>query len=104
MTYIITQISGKQYLMELNKFYDIDFIKNTKFNDIIKLNKILLFYSDNKVQLGYPFLTNIKIYAKILRHLKSKKITILKTKPKKHYTRTKGFRKILTRISLQTYN
>ena len=27
MTYIITQISGKQYLMELNKFYDVDFIK-----------------------------------------------------------------------------
>ena len=42
MTYIITQISGKQYLMELNKFYDVDFIKDSEVNDIIKLNKVFL--------------------------------------------------------------
>lgn len=103
MTYIITQISGKQYLMELNKFYDVDFIKDSEVNDIIKLNKVLLFYNDNKVQLGYPFLTKIKVYAKILKHFKGEKITVLKTKPKKHYTRTKGFRKVFTRIELKQY-
>ena len=89
--------------MELNKFYDVDFIKDSEVNDIIKLNKVLLFYNDNKVQLGYPFLTKIKVYAKILRHFKGKKITVLKTKPKKHYTRTKGFRKVFTRIELKQY-
>jgi large subunit ribosomal protein L21 len=100
MEYIIAQISGKQYLMELNKWYDIDFIKDVKINDIVIFNKILLFYKNNKVQLGYPFLSNMNIYAKILKQVKSKKITILKTKPKKHYTRTHGHRQNFTRIIL----
>jgi large subunit ribosomal protein L21 len=101
MEYIITQISGKQYLMELDKWYDIDFIENVKINDIIILNKILLFCKNNKVQLGYPFLSNMNIYAKILRQIKNKKIVILKTKPKKHYTRTHGHRQKCTRIILK---
>jgi large subunit ribosomal protein L21 len=100
MEYIIAQISGKQYLMELNKWYDIDFIKDVKINDIVVFNKVLLFYKDNKVQLGYPFLPNMNIYAKILKQVKNKKITILKTKPKKHYTRTHGHRQNFTRIIL----
>jgi large subunit ribosomal protein L21 len=100
MEYIIAQISGKQYLMELNKWYDIDFIRDVKINDIVVFNKILLFYKNNKVQLGYPFLSNMNIYAKILKQVKSKKIIILKTKPKKHYTRTHGHRQNFTRIIL----
>ena len=100
MEYIITQISGKQYLMELNKWYDIDFIRDVKINDIFVFNIILLFYKNNKVQLGYPFLSNMNIYAKILKQVKSKKIIILKTKPKKHYTRTHGHRQNFTRIIL----
>ncbi len=100
MEYVIAQISGKQYLMELNKWYNIDFIKNTKKNNFILLNKILLFYKNNKVQLGFPFLLNIKIYGKILEHIKNKKITVLKTKPKKHYTRVIGHRQKLTKIIL----
>ena len=102
MEYIVIQISGKQYLMKLNTWYDIDFIKYTKINDIIILNKILLFFKDNKVQLGYPFLSDIKIYAKIIKHIKNKKVTVLKTKPKKNYTRKYGHRQKFTRIILKT--
>jgi len=100
MEYVVLKISGKQYIMELNKWYNLDYIKNSKINDIIIFNKILLFYKNNKVQLGYPFLNNFNVYGKVLDQVKDKKITILKTKPKKNYTRKHGHRSKFTKIIL----
>ena len=101
MKYIILQLSGKQYIMELDKWYITNYIKNTKNNDIIKLNNILLFQDNDKIQLGKPFLKNSNIYARVLQHTKGKKIVVLKTKPKKNYTRVFGFRQKFTKIILE---
>jgi len=44
MDYVIVQISGKQYILKRNNWYDFDFIKNINLekNQIVYLNKILL--------------------------------------------------------------
>ena len=73
----------KQFLIKPGQWYDVDFIRNGKVGDFIYLNKILLFRDENKFQLGKPFLENSKIPAKIIQQVKGKKITVLKTKPKK---------------------
>ena len=101
MKYAIAQISGKQFLLKSGKWYDIDFIKNGKEGDFIYLNKILFFRDENKVQIGQPFLNKSKIKAQIIQQVKGKKITVLKTKPKKHYTRKKGHRQLYTRIKIE---
>jgi large subunit ribosomal protein L21 len=101
LEYVIIQISGKQYFMELNKWYDIDFIRDVKIGDIVVFNKVLLFYKNGVVQLGFPFLININICAEILKQVKNRKVVVLKTKPKKHYTRTQGHRQKFTRIILK---
>lgn len=100
MKYVIVQILGKQILLKYGEWYDINFVKKSSIGDFILLNKILLFYHVNRIQVGAPFLLKSKILAKILQQVKSPKITILKTKPKKHYTRTKGHRQWYTRIKL----
>ena len=58
------------------------------------------FLNNNKIQLGQPFLENSKIPAKIIQQVKGKKITVLKTKPKKKYTRTRGHRQPYTRVQI----
>jgi len=78
------------------------FIKEGGIGDFINLNKILFFKSINKIQLGKPFLTSSEIYGKIIQQVKGKKITVLKTKPKKKYTRTKGHRQLYTRIKIES--
>lgn len=103
MKYAISQTSGKQFLFKPGQWYDIDFIKNGKIGDFLFLTKILAFKKENKIQLGYPFLIKSKIYAKIIQQVKGKKITILKTKPKKKYTRTKGHRQLYTRIQIDKF-
>ena len=102
MKYAIAQTSGKQFLIKPVQWYDIDFINNGKVGDFIYLNKILLFRDENKVQIGKPFLTNSQISAKIVQQVKGRKITVLKTKPKKRYTRTKGHRQSYTRIKIDS--
>ena len=86
MKYAIAQTSGKQFLLKPGQWYDVDFIKDGKIGDYIYLNKVLFFRNDNKIQIGQPFLENSKIPAKIIQQVKGKKITVLKTKPKKRYT------------------
>ena len=66
------------------------------------MNKVLFFRNDNKIQIGQPFLENSKIPAKIIQQVKGKKITVLKTKPKKRYTRTRGHRQAYTRVQIDS--
>lgn len=100
MKYAITHTSGKQFLLKPGQWYDIDLIKSGNLGDVVYLKKILFYRKDTKVQLGQPFLVNGKIPGKIIQEVKGKKLTVLKTKPKKKYTRTKGHRQIYTRIQL----
>jgi large subunit ribosomal protein L21 len=98
--YAIAQISGKQIFLVRERWYDIDLIKTSNLEDFIFFSKILLFQKLQKIQLGKPFLENIKIPAKILQVLKGKKIIVLKTRPKKKYMRKKGHRQLYTRIKI----
>jgi large subunit ribosomal protein L21 len=102
MKYAIAQTSGKQLLIKPGQWYDVDFIQKGQVGDFIYLNKILLFRNENKIQLGKPFLLNSKIPAKIIQQVKGKKMTVLKTKPKKHYTRTRGHRQLYTRVQIDS--
>jgi large subunit ribosomal protein L21 len=104
MEYAIAQTSGKQLLIKPGQWYDVDFICDAKIGDYISLNKILFFKKGNKIQLGQPFLGSSQITAKIIEIVKGPKITVLKTKPKKHYTRTRGHRQSYTRIQIETLN
>ena len=102
--YTIVQTSGKQFLFKPGQWYDLDLIKNVNIGDFIYLHKILFFKKENKIQIGQPFLPNSQIIAKIIQEVKGNKITVLKTRPKKNYTRTRGHRQIYTRISIENLN
>jgi large subunit ribosomal protein L21 len=72
--------------------------------DFIYLNKVLFFRNEDKVQIGKPFLKNCQIPAKIIQQVKGPKITVLKTKPKKRYTRKNGHRQSYTRVQIDQIN
>ena len=98
MKYIVASISGKQSILKQKKWYDINNIKR-KTNDIfLTLEKILLIKNELKIQIGKPFLLNCFISGLIISNIYGKKIKVLKTKPKKNYTRIKGYKPKYTRI------
>lgn len=104
MKYAIAQTSGKQFLLQPGQWYDVDLIKNVNLGDFIYINKVLFFRNKNQIQLGKPFLQSSQIPAKIVQQVKGQKIIVLKTKPKKKYTRTRGHRQPYTRVQIDTIN
>lgn len=98
MKYIITAISGKQFIFKKGFWYDIDHITRESNQKFITLEKLLLFRNETKVQIGKPFLTNSLITATIISDISGKKIKVFKTKPKKHYSKTQGYKHKYTRI------
>ena len=104
MKYAIIQTGGKQIVIKPNQWYDLDYIKYSNTGDSLFLKKVLLFRDENKIQLGKPFLDESQIAVKVIQEVKGKKITVLKTKPKKHYTRTQGHRTIFTRVQVEALN
>jgi len=101
MDYLIVQNCGRQLVLKQEQWYDIDYIKKGEIGSLLCLNKILMFKKNERVQLGFPFLSKAKIVARIIQKVKGRKLTILKTKPKKKYTRTRGHRQLYTRIELK---
>ena len=83
MRYAIVQTSGKQMFLTPGLWYDVDYIHGAGLGDYVYLSKILFFRKNDSLQLGEPFLPCCRISAKIIQQVKGKKITVLKTKPKK---------------------
>jgi ribosomal protein L21 len=98
MKYIVALISGIQTILKQKKWYDINNIKRKIDQNFITLEKILLLKNQSKIQVGKPFLSNCFIAGLILSNVSGKKIKILKTKPKKNYTRLIGYKPKYTRI------
>lgn len=89
---IIFEIKGKQYRYipsKKNQTFRLDYQKNTKSGDELIVDKIL----SKDEQFGQPYLNNVKLVAKILKHGRNAKKTGLKYQAKKHGSKKKwGFR------------
>jgi large subunit ribosomal protein L21 len=105
MIYAILEASGRQVWIQPGKFYDLNKI-TAKPGEYIKLEKILFIKNLNEVKVGTPCIPGMYIKAKILKHLKGRKITVFKMKPKKNMRSKNGHRQELSRIlieSIHTY-
>jgi len=100
MAYAIVEASGKQIFVHPGKFYDLNYIKGEP-GDIVYLKRVLFINRDGTVKIGNPCLDSSKVQAKILKHLRGRKITVFKMKPKKNTRSKKGHRQNLTRLLIQ---
>jgi large subunit ribosomal protein L21 len=101
MSYFVISNSGKQLVFNVGEWYDIDYLKIASAGKILYLKKILFYQKNTKFQCGNPFLEKVGINATIVQQVKGKKIKVLKTRPKKNYTRTKGHRSFFTRVQFE---
>jgi large subunit ribosomal protein L21 len=101
MDYAIIEVSGKQLWVEPKKFYLVDNLP-LKVGTKVYLKKILLVNKANKLECGLPYLPNVKILARIVKHCSGKKTIVYKMKPKKKYRKKIGFRPKFTRLRIET--
>lgn len=103
MKYLILSASGKQTIVKPNKWYDMNFLKDAKEGDFLAFHRICLYRNEKGVQIGKPLLSSALLIGCVIQHIKGKKMLILKTKPKKNYTRTLGYRSQYTRIQFPNF-
>ena len=100
MVYAIIELGGKQLWIESGKFYDVNKLKVSP-GQVITLNKVLLLKKEKQLIIGRPCVKHCSIKAKVLCHLKGRKITVFKMKSKKNMRSKKGFRQALTRLLIE---
>jgi len=103
MKYAIVEISGKQFWVETDKYYNFNRIP-VELGKYIILNRVLLLNNEGKVSIGKPYLNNVEVKGKILEHFRNKKLIVYKMRPKKKTRRKQGHRQEMTRVLIEKIN
>ena len=102
-TFAIAETSGRQVLLEVNRYYDLNRI-DAKEKDKITLDNILLIKENEKISIGKPYIKNANIELEVISHKRDKKVIVYKMRPKKKTRRRMGHRQELTRVMVKSIN
>ncbi|OGZ19069.1 MAG: 50S ribosomal protein L21 [Candidatus Nealsonbacteria bacterium RBG_13_42_11] len=95
----IIQTGGKQYLVSPGQKIKIEKIEKKDGSEIV-FNDVLLLEKSKKVEIGTPFLKEIKVIGKVLRQGKTKKVIAFKYRAKRRYKVKKGHRQPFTEVEI----
>ena len=101
MKYAIVEHSGRQYLAQEGGLIEVDRM-SAEVGKPVVFKEVLLVTDGKKVEVGAPFVKGASVKGKIQDHLKGKKITVFKYKPKQRYRRTQGHRQLLTHVAIES--
>ena len=101
--YAVIKSGGKQHKVSegeeiLLEKISVDEGKNVEFSEVLAVNK------DGKLEVGQPLLEGAIVTGKVVNHLKSKKITVIKMKRRKDYRKKQGHRQNLTKVKIESIN
>ena len=89
---------GKQYIVSEGLTFDVDLIKSQ--DSKLEFNPLLLIDGE-KVEIGKPFLSSVKVIAEIVQPEKlSEKVVSIRYKAKKRVHKVRGHRQHLTTLKI----
>jgi len=95
----IVEIAGKQYVVQEGDEVFVDRLEATEGEDVT-FDKVMLVFGEGDMKIGAPNIEGASIAATIIKHGKSKKITVFKYKAKKNYKRKRGHRAYYTKVKI----
>lgn len=98
----VIETSGRQYLVKEGNKIIINKSKKDIGEEII-FDKILLLNDNGKTYIGTPYIENVEVIGKIVRHIK-KKTLIIKFKPKTRYRKKKGYKNYFDEVLIEKIN
>ena len=98
--YVVVETGGKQYRLSKNDTFEAERL-GQKPGKTVKLDKVLLYSDGKKVEIGRPYLKNVKLVCDVLADVKTKKTISFKYKRRKDSRRKKGHRQGLTRLKVK---
>ena len=98
--YAVIKTGGKQHKVAEGEILKVEKLKASE-GEPIDITDVLLIEKDGEVTLGSPFIEGAKVTAKILRHGKEDKVTIIKMKRRKDYRKKQGHRQNYSEIQIE---
>ena len=98
--YAVIKTGGKQHKVAEGEILKVEKLKASE-GEPVDITDVLLIEKDGEVTLGSPFIEGAKVTAKILRHEKEDKVTIIKMKRRKDYRKKQGHRQNYSEIQIE---
>tara|TARA_B100000941_G_scaffold265321_1_gene219852 strand:+ start:316 stop:636 length:321 start_codon:yes stop_codon:yes gene_type:complete len=89
--YAVIETGGKQHKVEKGMTISIDLLKDDVGKNIT-FDNVLLYVDGDNVEVGQPYLDNVKVTAEVKDVVKADKISILRFRRRKHSMRKIGHR------------
>ena len=99
MDYAIVETGGKQYTVRPGDTLQVEKLPHDQENTL-ELDRVLLLSTDGVVKVGQPVVEGASVRAEVIGDGKSRKITVLKFKPKVRYKRKTGHRQPYTQLRI----
>ena len=99
--YAVIKSGGKQHKVSegeeiLLEKLSLDEGEDIEFSEVLAVNK------DGTLNVGKPLLDGAVVKGKVINHLKSKKINVIKMKRRKDYRKKQGHRQNLTKVKIES--
>lgn len=98
--YAVIDRGGKQMRVEEGQVLEVDRLTADKGAEVV-LGRVLMVVDADKIQCGTPVVEGAQVMAKVLSHGHTRKVTVGKFRPKKHYRRRVGHRQPLSRVRIE---
>ena len=98
--YAIIEVGAKQYSVKKGDIIDVEKQVAAEGKEIT-LDKVLLVSQDKKVEVGTPYLKEVKVIASVLKQTRGVKTIAFKYRRRKASKSSKGHRQYLTRLKIE---
>ena len=98
--YAVIETGGKQHKVEKGMILSIDLLKDDV-GKKITFDSVLLYVDGDNVEVGQPYLDNVKVTAEVKDVVKADKISILRFRRRKHSMRKIGHRAKHSKVEIK---
>ena len=99
--YAVIKSGGKQHKVSEGEEILLEKISLDE-GEVIEFPEDLAVNKDGNLNVGKPLLEGAVVKGKVLNHLKTKKITVIKMKRRKDYRKKQGHRQNLTKVKIES--
>tara|TARA_B100000073_G_scaffold318184_1_gene296111 strand:- start:278 stop:595 length:318 start_codon:yes stop_codon:yes gene_type:complete len=101
--YAVIKSGGKQHKVSEGEEILLEKISLDE-GEVIEFSEVLAINKDGTLNVGRPLLEGAIVKGKVINHLKTKKVNIIKMKRRKDYRKKQGHRQNLTMVKIESIN
>ena len=103
MAFAIIKTGGKQYRVSQGLKFDVEKL-DAEVGSSITLDQVLFYGADGENRIGDPVISGVSVTAKVIDQHRAAKVINFKFKRRKGFHKTKGHRRHLTRLEVESIN